>query len=1144
MRLLLSALGLLSLAFTDRQVEAVTNNVNNVAVQCGASSTGLLVCGPRTPLQVAIAMTLPVAEPDLSTLTFPISLVARNAVCLLQDTAPLTVGSAELTSYDAESHLWRAEINCSLPETSEALDAVNDDEEDEFSFQCDFSARIGSTAAVSIPVDVTFEPFTYLSSEWAIANMSLTQASRAVGIDQIAEMSLEVTGASADERQQTLEGFCVVNDQNCSVSSGILDYTVQVNDSDFTSGLEYLCQVHDGAGNSLKQNGVVLHSNQQIDGSLPELAGVFMLFSSDKPARIGSVISITLRAVGLKSGYSGSCTVNGIPNWPLLQAEDDGFYMTQYIVASGDLGITHVENGSSVMELDCIVRSSVGNEGRFQRNISLDFGIDAKAPEVVSTSILFTSDNPAHEGSIIEVQVVLADAEPNLHIAGNKNSSCLVNNVSVTSSFSMAADNSFLVTYVVGDHETPWKSGELPIRCVVSDAAGNNATVDQFTDGNTLFSRELKPVELEPELIISLEYLPDVLLLTGFAILAVASHTISKLCPYIGLPRITGYLVTGILAGPYVLNFITKQQLRQLRIIDEVSMAYIGLTAGSKLHWKTMRPILKSILVVTLWLVVAEYIVGTLTVAVLAGFIDFLHDTTNAEKYAIAVLAGCMMIARSPSSALAVIEETKAQGHFTTLIFAVTVMCDVLVILLFNVNSMITESFLSEQQLSSEQFLRLVLQLCGSIGAGLVFGKLLGVVILYRHHSIKRKSMLLQLQQAFKQTLILVYGWGVFVVSHLVHPYIEPLLCCMVSGAVMWNASANPEELGVLLRRLADLVYVCFFTITGATLELDMLAKALALSAIMCLTRVGAIFLGSCAGGMCAGEDPTHSRVAWMAYITQAGVTLGLAKQIQLLYPGWGSYFATMIVAVVICNQLLGPPLLRYVLRFVGDAKKREVGKVDGLSALVFSSENNAHSAAGPVARLEMCGWHAHSQLIEVEETPEVTLAKGDSGSKLRRQVLDAVQLVKPDVAVVLMPTDEDNFDVIRALSDVCHELRRLRVLRVVVQVAGTKTDAGSPSSLERGGAKWSTVFAEMPVTEVHGDTIDVVVVDRREATDMLIELAACGKVVNTAVILAGETGISSSTAIETIEEDNVELSTRTRLRRSLTHKVRRLMLV
>lgn len=1147
--------------------------VNNAAYECllpdAASqkdnTTANRVCGPKSVLAVEMQLTLADAETSKLTSLLPIDLqnAESDASCTLQKKIDLPILSSKFTSYDPATKLWTLHVNCSIPETTQSKEALAGflKDKSEFSFTCGLE-----TNSVDVPVDIALPAFSYLSKDWKISNISLlpdktpqdaastvapstaakkTAAHAIVGIGRKAHFTIEVDGDSdasdsedaaanstSSVRETSILGVCTVNGQNVAVSGGDFDYVVQKNDSDLV-GLKYTCDLVDGAGNALKQDGVIKSSELYIDGSEPVIDEVFMIFSTDKPAKISSVISVTLRAKGLKDGYTGACEVNGVKGLALLGGEDDGFYMTQYTVARGDRSI---KEGSTI-PLDCTVLNSAGNVFRYQEDLKLDFGIDSEGPMVMSTAILFSSDRPAHEGSIIEVQVTLKDDEPDLAVA--KNQSCLINNVSVADSFTKSSDNSFLLTYMVGKGQAHWKSGALPVHCAIQDAAGNIALVDHFTDKNTLFARELKPVELGTDDVISWNYFPDKLLLISFIIVAIASHTISKVCPHIGLPRISGYIITGILVGPYVLNFITAQQIRKLRVIDELSLAYIGLTAGSKLHWKTMKPIMKSIATVTIGLTIIEYIVGTLTITVLAGYIDFLQDTTSSEIYAIALLAGCMMIARSPSSALAVIEETKSQGHFTTLVFAVTVMCDVIVIFLFNVNSMITESFLSEKSMSSKDLLRLILQLCGSIGVGLVFGKLMAVIVLWRHRKIKRKSTLLVLQQVFKQFLIMFYGWMIFVVSHLVHPYLEPLLCCMVSGAVMWNTSPNPEELSILLKRLADLVYVCFFTITGATLELDMVVKALALSIVLCVTRVGAIFLGSFLGGVCAGEDRGHSKVAWMAYITQAGVTLGLAKQIQLLYPGWGSYFSTMIVAVVICNQLIGPPLLRYVLRYVGDAKKKEIGKVDGLSALVLSIGINS---IGAISRLEMCGWNVTSHLIE-SEADEMTLAKGLFAEHALQEVLEVLAITTPlDVVVVMMPTNDENFQVIQALTQACQRLRRLRVLRVVVQVVSDDDDDDD--------TKWGSKFAEMPKTEEHGDTIDVIVVNRNEATDMLIELAACGKVVNTSMILASDQN-ANNTAIameegvaEGAESSGTALPARARLRQKLTKSVSRMMLV
>ncbi len=81
-----------------------------------------------------------------------------------------------------------------------------------------------------------------------------------------------------------------------------------------------------------------------------------------------------------------------------------------------------------------------------------------------------------------------------------------------------------------------------------------------------LFAREMKPHEFDPTKDFG-AYLPDKMVFLSFVIVAVASHTISNFCPFVGLPRITGYLATGIIAGPFVLKLITTDEIGQMRFV-------------------------------------------------------------------------------------------------------------------------------------------------------------------------------------------------------------------------------------------------------------------------------------------------------------------------------------------------------------------------------------------------------------------------------------------------------------------------------------------------------------------------------------------------------------------------------------------------
>ncbi|RHY28206.1 hypothetical protein DYB32_006144 [Aphanomyces invadans] len=873
----------------------------------------------------------------------------------------------------------------------------------------------------------------------------------ALGIGSTVDFTVSV------KSKHDVSGSCLLQPQNqvVSIAASRGQYVVRAGDPYIgVDSMTYSCNLTDVAGNAAHSEGKVMSRSVVLDGTLPVLDSVFMVFSSETPAKIGSMVTLTLKAQNATSGYTGNCSVNGVGPLELVEQADDkkGLYLVQYHVGSGD----HDVGVNQTLPVECKLANVAKNSYYYTTALSLNFAIDANRPQIVSTKLLFSSDDPAQEESVIEIQIV-SSHEPKPLVVHKE--SCSINNVSVV--------------------------------------------VNQFTDDNTLFAREMKPHEFDPTKDFG-AYLPDKMVLLSFLIVAVASHTISNFCPFVGLPRITGYLATGIIAGPFVLKLITTDEIGQMRFVDELALAYIGLAAGAKLHWVEMRRKIKSILSVTLWLTLFEYVIGTLTIIVLANYLVFLQATTTMECYAIAMLAGCMMIARSPSSALAVIEETGSQGHFTTFIFSVTVLCDIVVIVLFNINSMITEAFLSDKSISFQSVMELVAQMVISVAVGILSGKFMSYVILWRTPRISRRSRMHKLLQFSKQLVILMFGFSLFVLGHLCHPWLESLMCCMVAGATLynWNHGSNREELNLLLKSMADFVYVGFFTLTGASLELDILLKAMAVSVLLCLTRVFAIFLGSYIGGALAHENSMHNRVSWMAYITQAGVTLGLAKKIQLLYPGWGSYFATMIVSVVICNQLIGPPLLRMVLRYVGDCREKENGKVDGLRALILGDDERLVVVNSAKRRMKNCGWEPFSFCMNMKDVQDPI--------EMNVQIREAMKEHEPlDVVVVMMSSDVFNYRVIRNVAQICTKLKRVKILRIVVNVVG---DAASSEDED-----WASRFANMPFNEENGDAIDVVVVDRNEATDMLIELAACGKLINQKEVLsprADDTDMTEETSV------------------------------
>ena len=266
---------------------------------------------------------------------------------------------------------------------------------------------------------------------------------------------------------------------------------------------------------------------------------------------------------------------------------------------------------------------------------------------------------------------------------------CLLNGVDVAKSFNRTeSGGNFILNVTTGLSD--WFAGQLEIDCWLKDEDGNAVHVEHFTDGNQLAGDAHTPRFSD--------YFPNILLAVGFAVVSIASGQIATFFPIVGLPLITGYLLTGILAGPEALGLIPEQSIRSLRFIDELSLSVIAISAGSKLYLPKMKNRWRSIACVMAGLIVFEYGIGAATIIAFHKDIRFMDNMEDNQITAIALMAGALVCARSPASAVAIVREINAEGPFTDTVLGVTVLSDVSVIALFALTSLFSGSLLANRQ--------------------------------------------------------------------------------------------------------------------------------------------------------------------------------------------------------------------------------------------------------------------------------------------------------------------------------------------------------------------------------------------------------------------------------------------------------------
>lgn len=506
------------------------------------------------------------------------------------------------------------------------------------------------------------------------------------------------------------------------------------------------------------------------------------------------------------------------------------------------------------------------------------------------------------------------------------------------------------------------------------------------------------------------------LILLAFSLTVLAAGQIGRYFTLARLPLISGFLFTGILAGPFVLDLVTTEVVHKLHPIDQISLAFIAFAAGSELYLKELKKRLVSISWVTLGIVAGTFPLGCAVIFLLADYIPFMQEMSLPARLAVAMLGGAILIARSPSSAIAVVNELRARGPFTRTVLGVTMASDVVVIVLFAMNSSVADALLTGLGFSFELLFVLCIELTLSLIISYILAQLLQFVLSLR------------VDRMVKTVLILLSGYGVFIFSDVIRtithaelPFeilLEPLLICMVGSFIATNYSDYRGEFRKILHEIGPAVYVIFFTLTGASLGLDVLALVWPIALCLAVIRAAGIFIGSFFGGMLAGDPAQYNRIGWMAYITQAGVGLGLAKQVAGEFPEWGNPFAALMIAVIIINQLIGPVLCKLAIRRVGEAYPitEMPDPQTSRKVMIFGLERQSIALA---RKLSSRGWHVKIATLPSDCTKETPPSDIEiiHINELNKEVFQHLGLDKVHTIVSLL-SDEENYSICRLATD------------------------------------------------------------------------------------------------------------------------------
>jgi Kef-type K+ transport system membrane component KefB len=392
----------------------------------------------------------------------------------------------------------------------------------------------------------------------------------------------------------------------------------------------------------------------------------------------------------------------------------------------------------------------------------------------------------------------------------------------------------------------------------------------------------------------------------GFALIAAALT--GALLERIGLPRVTGYLLFGMICGPYVANIITRPMARELQLLNGLAVVLIAFIAGLEMNIERLRPRLRAMFqlggISMLGLYVGLY--GAFWLAwpwlgLDAGF-------SMVQRAAIVAVLTTVVASYSPTVTIALIAESRATGPLSELTLAVVILADLLLILAFTlVMQFVRYAFGGAGEVG------LLVSLSWEIFGSFAFGAVVGSIFAFYLRHVGREVVVALIAVC---ALIAVLG------SEL---HVEPLLAALAAGLVVENiAPPRGDMLKEAVERGALPILVVFFAAAGASLQLDALAAIGGVAVAVSGLRMFLIWISAKAGVRYAGIDPRIGDLVWMGLVSQAGVTLGLTLLISAEYPTWGATVQTLMLGLIALHQLSGPVLFRAAL-----ARAGEIGKMD-----------------------------------------------------------------------------------------------------------------------------------------------------------------------------------------------------------------------
>lgn len=406
----------------------------------------------------------------------------------------------------------------------------------------------------------------------------------------------------------------------------------------------------------------------------------------------------------------------------------------------------------------------------------------------------------------------------------------------------------------------------------------------------------------------------------GFILLA--AYSFGEITFRLGLPRISGYLIAGIIFGPYssfifqtnFFSVFTEEVVKDLKLLNGLAIGLIALTAGGEIKLIDLKENYKTISLIVLFKTILMLVVLIPIIWFASHYIPFFNNIDSNQVIALSILISILMIATSPAATIAVINETGDKSKLSKLVLNTAVAKDIVIVTLLGFALAFSENLLNPQSAFEWSVIfHSLIELLVSILVGVVFA----LLILAYFKFIKEEKLIFLL-------------FFILIVNEINEALnLHSLLVFISIGFFLQNFSKYGEDLIEPIERLSMPVYVIFFTIAGAGLDLNSFSLAYQITILIFVIRLILIYLATNVSLKILNEKIELKKNLWMGFISQSGVVLGLTIIISAEFPQLENSLSPIMISLVGLHLLFGPALFRFAIRrFNPTYEKKEEVKI------------------------------------------------------------------------------------------------------------------------------------------------------------------------------------------------------------------------